>query len=69
MILIGLSVKAADRADKVIDLFDFGAGPVLEVEWTGGKREMIAFQSQVERVDLDAGEIRLHDLDVWEVKS
>lgn len=61
--LIGLAAEDSDgRAlGRVKAVFDFGAGPLLELERTGGGTELVAFSDAVVPVvDLAGGRIVVH---------
>jgi len=61
--LIGLAAEDGDgRAlGRVKAVFDFGAGPLLELERTGGGTELVAFSdAAVPVVDLAGGRIVVH---------
>lgn len=59
--LIGLEVvnRSGERLGRIEAVFNNGAHEVLRVRWDGGERLLPFIANVVERVDLDAGAVRV----------
>ena len=52
--LIGMTIKAENENGLVKNLYNYGAGDVLEIEWENGKNEDIPFNDNyIKNVDLE----------------
>ncbi len=70
--LIGLSVFDAEKSQlgHVISVPDYGAGQMLEIKPTGGKRFLVPFtKANVPEVDLKAGSVVIQDWEMYQLEA